>query len=432
MRQTRCILNRVGAADSCICSKSTSPREGFSPRIFLSLGSWLLVSLASAHAQGGNPAPAAIDKKVPVIELSGNGFQRGFQHGRQLKAEIAAVLLKRKENAKLQNVKDLDLLIEEFLNAVDFEPAIKKWTPELLAEVRGIAAGAGQPFRLMFAFQLGDEFWVYLDKLENIKLHSCSSIGVAAGAGRPATIAQNMDIENFLNGHQVLLHAAATKNEPEQYILSCPGLIGLTGMNAKGIGICANSLIELQASPRGLPVAFVVRGMLSKSNGPDALAFIKKVPHASGQNYIIGVGDNVYDFEASSGQVVPFVPQGAANGVVYHTNHALANHDVKDWYKEYHQKIITGVIKKRNTVVRFASLQARLNGAAADITPDVIKAALRSKDHDTHPVCAPIKEGDPIFTFSSVFFALGGKRSVQLTYGPPDEAEYHEHFFKEQ
>jgi hypothetical protein len=253
---------------------------------------------------------------------------------------------------------------------------------------------------------------------------------VAACGDRPAIVAQNMDIEKFLDGHQVLLHVATSKNEPEQYILSCPGLIGLTGMNARGIGICANSLIELRASPRGLPVAFVVRGILGKGSGEDALCFMKNVAHASGQNYVVGIGDDVYDFETSANQVAPFAPPGAAAGVVYHTNHALANHDVKEWYKEFHQKIITGIIKKRNTVVRFASLQARLNRSPADISAEVIQSALRAKDHDTHPVCAPIKDSDPLFTFSSVLYTLGGRRSVQLTCGPPDHAEYHEHFFK--
>ena len=64
-------------------------------------------------------------------------------------------------------------------------------------------------------------------------------------------------------------------------------------------GICCNTLMELQASDSGLPVAFIVRGILSKRNGQDALFFIKNIPNASGQNYIIGTQDSVCDFESS-------------------------------------------------------------------------------------------------------------------------------------
>src|SRR6187402_3588374 len=99
----------------------------------------------------------------------------------------------------------------------------------------------------------------------------------------------------------------------------------------KGIGLCLNTLMELQASEDGLPVAFIIRGVLARRNGEDAMQFFKAVKHASGQNYIIGIADSVYNFEASSNDIVRFFPKPGASTVVYHTNHALANHDVKDW-----------------------------------------------------------------------------------------------------
>ncbi len=70
-----------------------------------------------------------------------------------------------------------------------------------------------------------------------------------------------MDLETYLQGYQVLPHIAANEKEPEQYVLSSAGLIALTGMNAKGIGVCVNTLMELKASSDGLPVARVIRGM---------------------------------------------------------------------------------------------------------------------------------------------------------------------------
>ena len=180
----------------------------------------------------------------------------------------------------------------------------------------------------------------------------------------------------------------------------------------------------------GLPVAFIIRGVLSKQNGIEAMQFKKTVKHASGQNYILGIADSVYNFEAPANQVVRFLPKAGESAIVYHTNHALANHDLKEWYKKYHEQVLAGETKNRNSEIRFASLQQRLNITSADISTDVIKTTLRSKDNAANPVCRACKENGVGFTFSSVLFTLGGKRSVQLTYGSPDQSKYKEYFFK--
>lgn len=367
---------------------------------------------------------------VPVIELSGDSYNKGFQHGTQLKKEIAEIFIKWKSNIRSAVKGNPDSVLTVFLQSTNFKPAIQKNTPGIIDELKGIAAGSGQSFDDVYAFQLVDEFWVYLDKQSNTANHHCSGIGVAATASHPAYIAQNMDLENYMQGYQVLFHLSANNNEPEQYILSCAGLIALNGMNAAGIGLCMNTLMELQAATEGLPVAFVIRGVLNKQHGNEALDFLQTVKHASGQNYILGIADSVYDFEASSNQVVRFFPKDGDNSVVYHTNHALANHDVKDWYKEYHQQVIANVSKHENSTIRFASLQYHLNKNTSDISSDVIKTTLRSKDDAKNPVCRTFKENGYGFTFSSVLFTLSGKRSIQVTNGSPDQSDYKEYFFK--
>jgi isopenicillin-N N-acyltransferase like protein len=381
-------------------------------------------------SQSNNGNALSDNKKVPVIELTGNGYERGLKHGKQLKSEISEVFQKWKANIVLATHRNADSVIAEFLNATNFKPAINRWTPEVIDEVKGIAEGSGQKFKDVYSFQLVDEFWVYLDRVANINTNHCSGVGVPAAKNHPAYIAQNMDLENYMNGYQTLLHIPGTKTEPEQYILTCAGLIVATGMNEKGIGVNVNTLMELQSSGKGLPVAFVIRGILSKQNGDSALVFLKSVKHASGQNYIIGIQDSVYDFEASANQVIRFHPKGELNAIVYHTNHALVNHDVKSWYSEYHRKVLAGETKNLNSEIRFATLEKRLAKPIDEISSDVIKAALRSKDNEKNPICNTFKESGGVFTFSSVIYTLTGKRSVQITDGSPDRSEYYEYFFK--
>jgi isopenicillin-N N-acyltransferase like protein len=295
--------------------------------------------------------------------------------------------------------------------------------------LKGLADGARQPYEDVYAFQLVDELWVYLDKQSHSSNHHCSAIGVPATANQPAYIAQNIDLENFMHGFQVLLHIAGTASEPEQYIISCAGLVALGGMNASGTALCLNSLMELKASENGLPVAFIIRKMLSFRGGNEALNFVKTVKHASGQNYIVGVTDSVYDFEASSNEVVRYLPKPGRRSIIYHTNHALVNHNVKEWYRDYHQQVLAGETQRSNSETRFASLEQRLTKGPVEVSTDLIKATLRSKDDATHPICRVYREGGGGFTFSSVVFTLGGKRSVQLSYGSPDQSEYVEYYF---
>ena len=78
-------------------------------------------------------------KNVPVIELQGNGRQRGLQHGKVLKTEIAAVFSKWKNSIQNDTKQNADTVITAFLKATNFEPAIRKHTPEIYEEIKGIA-----------------------------------------------------------------------------------------------------------------------------------------------------------------------------------------------------------------------------------------------------------------------------------------------------
>src|SRR4249920_3848846 len=109
-----------------------------------------------------------------------------------------------------------------------------------------------------------------------------------------------MDLDAWMDGYQVIMHIKQNGETPEQYIVTCAGVITFNGINEYGIGVCVNTLMQLSASDEGLPVAFVIRGLLAKKKGSEALHFLQSVKHASGQNYILGAVDSVYDFEASA------------------------------------------------------------------------------------------------------------------------------------
>ena len=397
---------------------------------------WLVLSLllipcacnSNVDSERKEPTPLK-SKEVPVIELSGNGRERGMQHGKLLKSEIAEVFSKWKISIQKDTKQNADSLIAEFLASTNFEPAIKQYTPQIYDEIKGIALGSEQSYNDVLTFQLVDEFWVYMDKLNNIQKHHCSAVGVAAAPSHPAYVSQNMDLESYMNGYQILMHITATDTEPEQYILSCAGLIALNGVNEKSIGLCMNTLMELVASTDGLPVACIVRGVLAKHSGDSALKFLQTIPHASGQNYTLGIADKVYDFEASANKVVRYLPDPANEALVYHTNHPIENDDVKPWYQDFKKQVLAGKANDDNSVIRMNALINRLNKPVDEISDIVLKETFRSKDDPQNPVCRTFLDGKAGFTFSSVVLTLGKTPSIQLTNGSPDLSEYVMHTF---
>jgi isopenicillin-N N-acyltransferase like protein len=386
------------------------------PRTLLVVLLTFLLNICSA--QDSQKTDSA--KKPLYVELSGLGYDRGVQHGKALKADISAVIRRFKEDLRVSRKRNPDSLIAEFLHATNFMPAIKKWTPDLLDEVKGIADGSGQTFETIFAYQLPDEIWVYFDKED---ANHCSGLGVAKTATRPAYVAQNADLESWRQGSQTVLHILQSETLPEQFIFTTAGLLAANGVNNNSIGVCVNTLMQLNASPDGLPVAFVVRGLLACRTEQSALEFIKNVKHASGQNYILGTGDKVYDFEASATGVVRFTPV-AGGSPVYHTNHPIANDSVKPWWAQRTRQMTPEERRYSNSHVRFASLETRLVKSGNDIVEQKIKETLRSRDSEWNPVCRSLKSGSGLFTFGSTIMTLSERPSLQVTCGPPDVNEY--------
>ena len=176
--------------------------------------------------------PVKIHRPLKQITVTGNGYQRGVQHGKQLGKDIASIVDKWKTNTTRGLNRDANEVLNEFLEYADFEGAIKKWTPDLWDEVQGIAAGSGQRFKDILVLNLLDEFWVYVNDIAN---HHCSGLGVPAINGAPAYVAQNMDLETYTDGFQVLMRIEGGAEIPDQILLTHAGLIVLNGMNEHGI-----------------------------------------------------------------------------------------------------------------------------------------------------------------------------------------------------
>jgi predicted choloylglycine hydrolase len=203
-------------------------------------------------------------------------------------------------------------------------------------------------------------------------------------------------------------------------VLSYAGGIGLNGINNRGLGVCVNTLLQLNPCREGLPVACVMRAALESVDATEAVDKLRCVRHAAGQNYLIGDRTVVRDLECSANQTVEL----SAAGIQVHTNHPLANTDFTVEYRATATGTQSDIGRKMtNSMARYDSLWSRSSAAAPhDLT--TVKAALAAKDSSEHPVCRARSEPWLNCTFASTVMVLGEKPEFHVAPGPPDVTPY--------
>jgi isopenicillin-N N-acyltransferase-like protein len=359
---------------------------------------------------------------LQVLELAGSPRERGRAHGEALRSQIVDYLGVWKEALGQDTGLDPGEYLSRFVRETNFMPAVERWTPGLLAEVQGIAEGSGVDFDTIWAVQLGDEEWWYRRDLKLAASDSdgrqCSGLAVFDRPDSPPLLAQNMDVPGYHDGFQVLLRIEEPDSPVEALVFTTAGFIALNGLNNRSVGICCNTLFQLDYAPDGLPVAFVVRGVLSRPTQDDAVAFVRGVKHASGQNYLVGGPGSVLDFECSANQVVQYQPAPGATRVA-HTNHPLAN-DEQGMYQARLQRLSPGQREQEDkeqagTRARFAFLERELGDPAETITVGRIQAMLSS--HEA-PVCNDRQPGEGL-TLGCLVMELAPSPILHIAPGPP-------------
>lgn len=346
-----------------------------------------------------------------VLPLSGTPYERGFQHGSQLKPEIAALWERWKGDTEKRYGVDLPTFVSRFLSATKFEEAARRHTPELLDEVRGIADGSELAYEQMLVWQCIDEIWSMAGEILREK---CTVIGVDRIGDTPAFVAQNLDLPRWYHGYLTVLHLKDLAREVESYIITLPGVVGAAGMSNRRVAIGPNTLLQLRPCRDGLPVAFIIRGVLMQPDHEAALAFLHRVPHASGQNYTVGGPQTAPGFECSAGRKVRYVPYAGAP-FTFHTNHPLANDDFALNYRESVKKSGREPVVAQEACPRFLACQKILT-AEAKPDPTLAKRVLMQAERDG-PVCNP-------GTYACFLMMLGEVPELHIAPGRPDRTPF--------
>jgi len=354
------------------------------------------------------------DSSLRYLDLHGTPYERGYAHGELLRADIHAVIDLLKEDIAAYTGLEADTFIHRFLGGTDYVSAMRQWTPELLEEIQGIAAGSGMDEASILMHQLGDEFFF---NAERFSVHKCSSIGVDRHEKGPAIAAQNMDIPVYFHGFQTVMRIREEESGRDMMLLTIPGHLGITGMNANGVSINCNILIQLKSALGGLPVTAMVRGVVARETHEEALAFVHTVDHASGQNYLIGGPERVLSLECSADTIVEFRPFAEAL-FTYHTNFPLANHSYSERYLAMLAEQDRSVEEGLYQCQRIPSFEQRIKPGTEPFGVDAIKEVLASRDHDGVDVVSNA------YTYASVIYVLDSMPRFMIAPGKPHEVGY--------
>jgi len=272
----------------------------------------------------------------PIIDLAGGAFERGRIHGAQARARVERSIA---TYARLFAFCGIDWRGAQALGARYRDP-IDAFDAELLAEIEGIAAGAGRHVNEILALNARTEIlpptypgephpdWQGI-AAANVAAGvpdwgECTAIAVrpAASATGGTLLAQNWDWLGAQRGALVLARIRASDGS-HCLTLTEAGMLAKIGLNEHGFGVCLNILrSEHDGKQPGVPVHVLLRALLKRSGVKDAIAFASTLSFGGSSNILCAdaAGDAAALELAPSGLYV--VP--AAGGTLCHTNHFLA------------------------------------------------------------------------------------------------------------
>ena len=275
-----------------------------------------------------------IPKMEKPIVISGEPYERGLAHGRQLKETIMAAVLA--ESQMLRN--EIESRVSHFpiddnLNSLvnkglDYA---KEFALDLLNELKGVADGSECALEDLMVFNYFLDFFDLCFEKPRLSLLpvGCTCFAAADSATRENTVYIGQNYDWCTTTHPPTLLEIKAPSKPNILCFTIPGLLGCAGMNSEGLGIVINKLMPID-SQIGVPYTFVLRKALEQNSIIDAMNVIMQAPRTSGISYLLA---------DKSGEIICLETTAKDLDVVYalddymvHTNHythpRLSVHDI--------------------------------------------------------------------------------------------------------
>ncbi len=349
--------------------------------------------------------------KFPLIEVKGDAFECGRQHGEQtvdlIQFNLEGYWRLFEHRTGLGRAAALE-------QARQYLGPIEGYAPHLLEEMRGISEGAGVSLDEILALNCRTEIL----SMGTIALCSeCTAVFVApeASAGGHALVAQNWDWSNVLRGGTVLLRIEQP-GQPTVLTLTEAGMVGKIGFNSAGVGVMTNFLRHDHRRV-GVPFHVILRDALDAPRLGLAVAAVYRDARADSGNYLLAhAGGEAIDLEATPSDVGFLYPD---DGLLVHTNHFITPRlragDV-------------GIVESEHTLLRYGRAVHMLRAQVGRITVETLKNVFRDHFNRPYSICrhpdpglAEIERGA---TLASMIVDLTTGQ-MHLTVGEPCQGDYY-------
>ena len=309
-----------------------------------------------------------VSARYREIEVYGTPREMGRQHGEAAGEEIRGFAAIAAERVN----KTASITREQALaTASACIPYVADYAPELLAELRGMAASSGVSLDELMLLQVRNQLRSRKDAGRADGDGACTALAVR----RPALVAQNWDNDPALDPFTVVLtrrplKAAATLTVGQA------GLIGYIGCSDRGIGVCLNAL-PAPARDVGVPHYFIVRRVLEAESLDAAIEAVRSAYRAIPANMILTTPQGPADFEILIDDLHVLRPEHGAAWLT-HTNHCL--HPALTAVNERFPELIESVPRKRR-------IDDLLELAGDGIDVGVAQSALRDHQDQPRSIC---------------------------------------------
>ncbi len=350
-------------------------------------------------------------QRLDIIGCSGSPYEIGHQYGVAAKANIVQsidTLVTRMEASAGANKVDL------LANTRKYLPAVEKYDPVLINQLKGQAEGAGVSFDEVFALRCWFELRFYYKHLQTL----CTSFAVTGSATKDgkAIIGQNFDV---LPG--ITLDMVRIKRDDGGKELSLVfwggGELTLTGA---GLGIVLNVVLS-PTSQQGLnvPCCCLMPKVMRQKRMGDALS--EMCTHGRSMlHYIIGSAEG--DIFSVETHPTGFNVEQPMRDVLVHGNH----------YHDPRFKMGDNAIPevRGSTYVRVQRLNRLIEQHYGELTPEIMMRFMSDHGNYPHAICGhPNEEMPPharSMSVSSVIIVPEDK-VMYATCGPPCEYEFSEY-----
>lgn len=250
---------------------------------------------------------------LPQIVVAGAPFARGRQYGRQAGELIhrhvdllAAALC---EQAGWAEGPGKERLIAR---ALAFLPLYEEYAPDLVEELRGVAAGATIGFPEVLLLNVRAEAL-------GLPEGGCTAFALGRGATADGAIlaGQNMDQRPW-NREVLTVLTVRPERGPAMLMCAHAGLIGYHGCNSAGVAQFANDVPPV-GWRMAMPQYLLKRRLLEQTDVDGCLGVLRRTPIASAGNYVLADrGGRLLDVELNCDDLATIETH---DDLLIHANH---------------------------------------------------------------------------------------------------------------